>query len=219
MPRRAFQRGNRLTRRPVLLIFSALMVALLVPRQAPGTVAEQRARLPPPARCTDHIEGVWKAHQYIPTRGHWYVTELEVYRVDGDDQQLTGNMVVTMWEGDADDAEPPPCQGQLHYRLSMPSRGTAIDGDVEFFGTSWQMEEMYCGGYRFIGYNLDNFSGTIDPDIQEFQSVNNDGGMAVNVPTVFRRIECFERNDSERVDVTPPPYMPLTQSSGCNCNR
>ena len=30
------------------------------------------------------------------------------------------------------------------------------------------------------GYNLDNFSGEIDPEIQEFQSLNNDGGRDVD---------------------------------------
>jgi hypothetical protein len=45
---------------------------------------------------------------------------------------------------------------------------------------------------RPILYRPDHFTGTIDPAIQEFQSVNNDGGRAVNDPMVFRRIACGE---------------------------
>ena len=63
-----------------------------------------------------------------------------------------------------------------------------------------------CGSSIGFGYNLDNFTGTIDPEIQEFQSVNNDGGISVNEPNVFRRIRCFE-GPAPTDDVEPPPFQ------------
>jgi hypothetical protein len=52
----------------------------------------------------------------------------------------------------------------------------------------------------------------------EFQSVNNDGGRAVNDPVVFRRVQCNdgEHLDSEpRIAVAPPPFYPPEDEGGC----
>jgi hypothetical protein len=91
-----------------------------------------------------------------------------------------------------------------------------LDGmNLRFGGVGqWRLDETLCGSFNF-GYNLDNFSGVIDPAIQEFQSVNNDGGESINEPTVFRRIQCFDSPISAtRVD--PPPFEP---PRGCGCDR
>jgi hypothetical protein len=67
-----------------------------------------------------------------------------------------------------------------------------------------------------FGYNLDRFSGVIDHEIEEFQSVNNDGGRYVNVPTVFRRVSCDDTKDIKpRVSVEPPPFYPPKEDRGC----
>ncbi len=69
----------------------------------------------------------------------------------------------------------------------MPAEGTVRDLRIDFGGTSWQNDQTFCGSPT-RSYYPDVFSGIIDPDIKEFQSVNNDGGPMVNYPTVFLRI-------------------------------
>jgi len=48
-----------------LVLFVGVAGALVLRAgEAPGTVAEQRARLPPPAECPHPVEGMWKALVY-----------------------------------------------------------------------------------------------------------------------------------------------------------
>jgi hypothetical protein len=196
--------------------------ATMCPRGgAAGTVEEQRARLPPPATCQDPVEGIWKSHDYDPRWGDWTVFTLEVHRVSDGSPELKGLVLNDTWYGNAQQSEPGPCKGDLRFNVSMDAEGTVIDGKIVFGGIGqWRMDEVLCGNWSG-GYNLDQFTGTIDPDIQEFQSVNNDGGRAVNDPTVFRRVKCFDqgRDDTEpTVAVTPPPfYLPQDERAGCGC--
>ncbi len=193
----------------------------MCPRGAPaGTVAEQRARLPPPATCQDPVEGIWKSHDYDPRWGDWTVFTLEVHRVEGSESELKGTILNDTWYGPADQTEPGPCLGNLRFKVSMDANGSVVDGQIAFGGVGeWRMDEVVCGSWNG-GYNLDNFTGTIDPDIQEFQSINNDGGRAVNAPTVFRRIKCFDEggSDEPHIEVAPPPfYLPQEERAGCGC--
>lgn len=192
------------------------LTALLVPGRAPATIAEQRARLPPPARCEDEVEGIWKSHSYWKTRGQWYIFTLEIHRSKNDPNHLTGTIVSHYWDGGPEDEEPPPCHpGGYHQRVRMPGEGYIRDGVVTFGGTSWTLEKTFCGPPH-VYYYPDVFSGRIDPDLQEFQSVNNDGGPAVNVPTVFRRIRCLEPHTAPHIAVTPPAFQPPS-TGGCSC--
>ncbi len=94
---------------------------------------------------------------------------------------------------------------------------TAGTGRIQFWGTSWRPEQSFCGPMLRAGqYNLDHFSGTIDPTLQEFQSVNNDGGRSVNDPTVFRRVRCLEQPPVARLSVAPPPFAPPRRAAGCS---
>lgn len=207
-----------LRRAPIRLALAASFLALvLIPAAAPGTVTEQRRRLPPPAECESEIEGKWKAHQFDARFAVWHVFELEVHGVEGDKEQLTGTIKVRVWRGQAADEEPGPCRGQTHYTATMTAKGTHKNGEIHFWGTKFKLDEVLCG--RYGSYNLDHFSGTVDKELQEFQSVNNDGGNAVNSPTVFRRIGCFDEDDPEpTIKITPPPLFPeSTRSSGCSC--
>lgn len=200
---------------------TVLFVLLLLPRHAPGTVAEQRARLPPPATCVDPVEGVWQSHARYPDRGVWRIFTLEVHRVEGSDDQLYGAITNLGWDGGVDDDQPGGCQGQSHWLVAMAARGQLDGREVHFGGTSWRLVDVYCGPQPpFAAYNLDQFSGTIDDERQEFQSVNNDGGVMVNMATVFRRIRCFDAPPPPRVAVTPPAFYPNAihdepRSSGC----
>lgn len=186
-----------------------------------GTVEEQRARLPPPAKCQDPVEGIWKSHDYDPRWGDWTVFTLDVNRIEGSETELTGKITNDTWYGDDKQSEPGPCQGNLRFIIEMDAKGSVVDGQIKFGGVGqWRLNEVVCG-YWDGGYNLDQFTGTIDAAIQEFQSVNNDGGRAVNDPTVFRRVKCFDDGsepDEPSVAVAPPPfYLPEEAGGGCGC--
>lgn len=194
-----------------------VLVGLVVPTLArgQGTVAEQRARLPPPATCADPVEGVWRSHQFHETWEEWGIFTLEVRRVPGSETALTGRIVNRSWYADATVSEPGNCQGQLDYLVTMQADGEYRDDTVRFGGTSWELNAVYCGSSFGFAYNLDRFSGVIDSELQEFQSVNNDGGRYIDVPTVFRRVECFETPPAPSITVQPPPFVPNLDRPGC----
>lgn len=196
----------------------AVLAAVLlwsIPRPAPATVSEQRARLPPPAKCNDPVTGIWKSHKYDPRFRDWYIFTLNIRRSEKDSETLEGTIRAHSWTGRRTEEEPPPCRpGLRHWAVIMQARGTiSKTGQIGFGGTSWKLEHAYCGPpVRRGQYNLDHFSGVIDPKLQEFQSVNNDGGRSVNDPTVFRRVGCHRESPASHADPTPPPVTP---SKGC----
>jgi hypothetical protein len=184
-----------------------------------STVAEQRARLPPPAECTDPIAGIWKSHSYDQLFVDWTVFTIDIKREAPGVDRFKGTITNHSWEGTPEQTSPPPCTGGLRYVVSMDAEGTVIDGKIDVWGIgSWRLDEVLCG-YWNMGYNLDHFSGQIDPDLMEFQSVNNDGGRAVNDPVVFRRVSCHDGEDvaqEPRIAVAPPPFTPPEEATvGC----
>jgi hypothetical protein len=196
-----------------------VVLGLCLPARAPATVAEQRARLPPPAKCEDPVTGTWKSHKFDERFGDWYIFTLTVRRVSGPDSatKLTGHIGAHFWSGDKKQSEPPPCaMGVRHVTIQMEAQGSiAPSGEVHFWGTSWRNENAFCGPPLSRGeYNLDHFSGIIDADLQEFQSVNNDGGRSVNDPTVFRRIACEQPPPAPHVNPVAPPFEP-PEVGGC----
>lgn len=200
----------------------ALTISLtLYPGRGEATIAEQRARLPPPAACKDPVSGVWQSHSFNEMYQEWGRFTLTVRRVP-DSDRLEGEIVNESWYGSKRENVRGPCVGRIQYIVSMPGEGSYSDAGraVEFRGLSWKMEEALCGIDGGFGYNLDRFSGVIDHEIQEFQTVNNDGGRYVDVPTVFRRISCDDTEDVEpRVTMVPPPlYPPEETRSNCGFN-
>ncbi len=214
-----FHLRSRVRGRMVRAGLVALLAALvLMPSLAPATVEEQRARLPPAATCNDPVEGVWMSHRYHPRFHDWYIFTLEIHRAAQGSTELTGQIQSHSWEGSARDEMPPPCRAGLdHWTVRMTARGTARpDGRIEFGGTAWALEQLFCGHAPRRGeYYLDQFSGTIDREIQEFQSVNNDGGRSINDPTVFRRVRCFETPPVPHAAVSPPSFQPPGHAAGC----
>lgn len=189
---------------------------LVFPSRAPATVAEQRARLPPPAHCDDPVAGVWKSHKFDDRFGDWYIFTLTIRRVGGGNE-LVGSINAHFWTGGPKQAEPPKCKlGVRHVTVQMDGVGSiSPDGEILFRGTSWKPENAYCGPPIQRGeYNLDNFSGKIDPKLEEFQSVNNDGGRSVNDPTVFRRVACDQPPPAPHVNPVAPPFQP-PRVGGC----
>ena len=97
----------------------------------------------------------------------------------------------------------------------MPSIGRFENGEISFGGTSWSAEPAICSRGS-IGYNPDKFTGKLDPKLHEFVSVNNDGGIAVNEPNVFRRIRCLDAPPpAPGVKVDPPPFEPPRRAFRC----
>jgi hypothetical protein len=197
----------------------AALAVLFYPLVAPASIQEQRERLPPPAEgCTDPVAGVWKSHAYDPRYGDWTIFLLNVRRKEGSETELVGTIVNHSWDASPTDQEPPPCSsGRGEWVVSMDAHGTIdAEGRIFFGGQGqWRLDRVVCN-WGPGGYNLDNFTGLIDPALQEFQSVNNDGGRAVNEPTVFRRISCFDPSEQNpRVVSTPPPFYPSTRG-GCS---
>ena len=210
-------------RRHVLAILALGLagVVVLAPAEVPASIQEQRARLPPPAECPDPVEGYWKGHYYQQTYRQWYVRTLEIRRTGEDRKELVGKIVAHFWDGGPNDQKPPPCRPglQMEQVVNMPAKGTFIDGTIDFGGTSWSAEPPIC--FRgSVGYNPDRFTGALDPKLHEFISVNNDGGIAVNEPNVFRRIRCLEAPPEEGPGfhggkVKPPPFEPPRRVFGC----
>jgi hypothetical protein len=181
-----------------------MTLVVLSPRPLGATVEEQRARLPPAAECKDPIEGIWLGHYYDVRQRTWYRRSLEIRRTTPGGKELKGEIVSHFWDGSAKDEKPPPCRPgqQMEQVVKMPSVGT-VNADLllDFGGTSWTAEPAICKR-GWINYAPDHFTGKVDPKIQEFQSVNNDGAEAVNEPNVFRRVRCFE-------DAAPAPTGPV----------
>jgi hypothetical protein len=198
-----------------VLAFSSV---LAFPSTAPATIQEQRARLPPPAECDDVVAGVWKSHQFDPRFGDWTIFVLDVHRVSGSDRELEGTIVNHSWDAGPEQQEPGPCRGQIEWQVSMDAWGQVdADGRIRFGGVgAWRLDRVLCVRGPG-GYNLDQFSGVLDPELNEFQSVNNDGGRAVNDPTVFRRISCHRPDEPRNPTVvtTPPPFYPRMNEGGC----
>ncbi len=222
-PKHDTRRGAHLGRMRMAIAVVALL-PVIAPALVRATVQEQRARLPPPAHCEDPVAGVWKSHKYDPRFSDWYIFTLNIERDPKSPEgknYLTGTINSHSWTGSPKDEEPPPCRpGMRHWTVHMDAQGSVSeDGEIRFWGTSWRPEHTFCGMPIMRGeYNLDHFSGKIDPKIMEFQSVNNDGGRSINDPTVFRRVSCGEsQGPADHVNPIAPPFQP-PKVDGCSCS-
>jgi len=196
-------------------------VAWLLPGRGFGTIEEQRARLPPAAECDDErVAGLWRCQIYEENYVEWSTFTLNITRDPGDPSQLRGTISNHGWDGGPGDAMPPTCDRQSggEWSVSMDALGTVRnEHEIAFGGIgAWRLDAITCG-HGPAGYNLDHFTGTIDPAILEFQSVNNDGGRAVNEPCVFRRIRCppVASAAAPSVNPVPPAFYPSLRS-GCS---
>lgn len=209
--------GPRQRRRRLLTLAIVLGASVsLLPRGSSATVEEQRARLPPPAECPDKVEGTWAALVYTAHQRMWYDYTLVIRRSapdGGSSGALEGEMTSHFWSGGPTEDKPPTCApGGHELTVKMPGKGM-VDavGNVVFGSKTYTVDSITCGGPAH--YNPDNFSGKIDSAIQEFQSVNNDGGAAVNEPAVFRRIRCRNAPGRTQSKAPPPAFAPPKRSS------
>lgn len=194
----------------------------LGPQLAPATIEEQRARLPPPAQhCGDDpLTGTWQAHTYYAHVQQWYRFELEVRRDPEDPagERLKGSIHAEFWNGGPERSEPPRCSDPGRRRAVFENATGRGEGfELRFEAVDWRDAQL-CGPLGG-GYLLDRFSGTVEPERWEFQSVlNADAPQWRDVPTVFRRIRCGPKDprqaDEPRIVVAPPPYEP-PEREGC----
>jgi hypothetical protein len=207
-------------RRATALALTVGLALTLGPALAPATIEDQRQRLPPPAEACgdDPIAGVWQAHVYYAHVGQWYMTRIEIER-DADDpsgEALIGSMYSEFWDGDPEHPQPPACDhpGQraaVNERATGRARGLELSVDA----IDWKDAEV-CGPTAF-GYLLDHFSGSVDIERMEFQSLlNADAPEWQDVPTVFRRVRCSQKlpQTEPKIVVAPPPYQPA-EREGC----
>ncbi len=217
-----------LMRRTARRFWLAIPVGALLGPTLPSAdvIQEQQARLPPPAQCADPVAGVWMSHAFYPHVSEWYVFTLTIARVPNDASALAGRIHAVFWSGNAQTAALPACGPGVDRRAVLePARGSYDpNGRVLFEGTSWSpTPDGSCNPGAGIGYNLDHFTGTIDPARQEFQSVLNAPGW-VDVPTVFRRIRCADGTAAPNTPA-PPPAPPVVtpprpappRTGGCGC--
>lgn len=209
-------------RRRTSLFALPLLIGLgltLGPALAPATIEEQRSRLPPPAfECGDPVVGVWQAHVHYAHVGQWYLFELNIERDPAGDGLLRGTIRAEFWDGEADRSQPPLCD-EPGWRNAVfeQAKGRVDQLTLSFDAIDWRDLEI-CGRPLRGGYLLDHFSGTIEPERMEFQSLlNADAPEWRDVPTVFRRVRCQagpEREPTPRIIVEPPPYQP-PEREGC----
>jgi hypothetical protein len=202
---------------------AALFTVLIArPADAPATVAEQRARLPPAAECDDPITGAWRGLTWYPDHGAWFEFTLEIQRTPGKPGELAGSILAHFWDGVPEVSEPGACTGPgKRVVVRQPAVGTFDGKQVSFRGTSWKVERVICGSWSGP-YIVEQFVGTLEPERQEFQSVNDwSPGHDDEEPTVFRRIRCADLPSDGPVEprsregtAAPPPFQPPKQS-GC----
>lgn len=155
------------------------------------------------------------SHTFYPSHDLWHIFTLTVHRVPGSPAALQGNVHSMFWSGVAQRPEPPPCGAAGRRRsVDQPAEGAIEGGAIRFGGTGWRHAPDTCRATG--GYNPDRFSGQIDAQRQEFQSLVDDGGILRGEPTVFRRVRCLEPQASPTVHVDPPPFYP-SRRSGCGC--
>jgi hypothetical protein len=215
--------GPRQRRRRLLTLAVVLGASVsLLPRGSSATVEEQRARLPPPAECADPVEGTWAGLVYTAPQRTWYEYTLVIRRTAPATAgnlagALEGEMLSHYWTGNPSADKPPTgcTPGQREVTVKMPGTGTVdAAANVSFGSTSYAIDHVTCG--IPAPYLPDHFSGTIDSTIHEFQSVNNDGGSAVNEPAVFRRIRCRDAPGRTRSTAKPPALAPPKHAWKCS---
>ncbi|MBL8680853.1 MAG: hypothetical protein JNK05_16860 [Myxococcales bacterium] len=221
-------------RTPLVIGCAALFVLASSPSLLFGSIEEQRARLPPAAEqdagadCSDPATGVWLGQQYNQRSRTWQRYRLDIRRRAPGAAELVGTVRVHFWAGWYSHSTPvTACEGagQLAAEVTQNATGRADGVSLAFGGNDWRTTQVFCQPPgTAVSYNPDRFTGSIDPSIQEFQSVNNDGGSAVNEPVVFRRIECASAPRPVVViqsPAAPPPPMPWGRgrSSRFGCSR
>jgi hypothetical protein len=150
------------------------------PRSRPPRSRSSAPGFPPPAICADPLEGVWVSHKYESPYDEWMIFTLDVRRDPrgAASPNLRGRAgahpgggahhgarVVRRGAAGLRAAAVPA--GHPPLEVGMSAEGFADGGRIEFWGTRWSVQNVWCGP-RSFGYNLDHFTGVIDPSSRSF---------------------------------------------------
>jgi len=154
----------------------------------PNSLGAQRQRLGGGAECDDAVAGVWKSSIYDPLRGQWYAFTLTIRR---DGEYLSGTIVSKFWTGPRHSARMPSscAETSLFAQVSMPATGSVEGTRIRFGARRANVDRVFCGDH--VQYTPDRFSGHVDPDAHELQSIVTDGLNLVDQPMLFRRVSCL----------------------------
>jgi hypothetical protein len=157
-----------------------------------NSLSAQRGRLPDAVNCDDPAEGVWVSTKFMPERDEWYVFRLTISRSGN---SLRGTVTSNFWTGHALQSKAPRCFGDgtdpLQAVVTMTGAGSLDGLKMVFGGKNISSMKTVCPNTRaFPVYAVDTFTGTLDPERQEFRSIGNDGGQMHDVPLLFRRTSC-----------------------------
>lgn len=151
------------------------------------SVAARRALLPNGGACSDPVAGVWRAQKY---RGYDRTWVRFILRIRRQGDQLAGSITSRIWSGNPSNPQPGICTpAGFDHTWRMDGRGS-VDGTTVVFGSrTARLVEAHCPS-RDARYAPDNFTGTIEPLSEMYQTTNNDGAFDVDEPYTFRRISC-----------------------------
>ena len=190
----------------------ALTLTLALPLVARATVEAQQARLPPPVdACQDPVAGRWLAHVYYTHVTEWYRFTVDLSPTG--EGKYAGEIHAHYWQGGPGDAAPTPCNQGGRQTSVRENAIASLNGlHLSVDALDWKRDSPTCRSTS-AGYLLDHFSGTIDPERQEFESLlNADAPEWRDVPTVFRRVSCPEPTEVAPIlepdYAPPPPYQP-----------
>lgn len=142
--------------------------------------------------------------------------ELERDAADPSGERLIGSVYSEFWNGSPEHSQPPACDGPgLRAGVNERAIGRARGLELSVDAIDWKDAEV-CGPTGF-DYLLDHFTGRVDVERMEFQSLlNADAPEWRDVPTVFRRVRCSGKQPTPepKIAIAPPPYEPA-EREGC----
>jgi len=150
---------------------------------------------PPPlenhevAPCRDAVAGVWTARVWRDAAEEWDEVVLTIRR-DGD--ALDGEIVVTTWDGDRNQHEPPQCpdRSPAISRVVQLGRGSLDGAGFDFQGSGPRRVEVPCGQTPSGTYHPDHFTGELDRSTEQLHTRNDDGNVDDGRPHDFQRTRC-----------------------------
>lgn len=151
------------------------------------SVAARRALLPNGGACSDPVAGTWRAQKY---RGYDRTWVRFILRIRRQGDALSGTITSRIWTGTPSDPQPGACTPTgFDHTWRMDARGSVDGTRVTFGSRTARLVEAHCPSPD-RRYAPDNFSGTIRPLGETYESVNNDGAFDIDEPYTFRRISC-----------------------------
>lgn len=151
-----------------------------------SSISAQRALLPNGGACSDPIAGTWRTQKYRAADHTWVRFVLHIQH---EGSTLRGTITSRIWSGMPSDPTPSCTAFGFDNTWRMEARGHLDGNSVSFQSSTARLLRQDCPNSE-ARYAPDNFTGTVDPMREVFDSVNNDGAFDVNEPYSFRRVGC-----------------------------